>query len=495
MSTHSLPFIATVALVVAATMRHETAHTEVAATAPSVVTITATDYAFQAPDTIAAGFTTFRLVNNSDQIHMAQLIRLEPGRTMDEYIEAYSESFRTRGPRPQWATRVGGPGAAPPHGTSNATQYLEPGRYLWVCNVNPPPDRIPHVMKRMAKAFVVRAAGATTPARTPPASDVVIQLIDFGFTVSPTLAPGRHTIRVENAGREPHEIGLMKLAPGTTEDSVRKVRDWMQNPDGPPPASVSAASLVGGISSLAAGGEAYFEADLTTGDYVLFCFVTAPDGRPHTAHGMVQHIRIAGAQEKPPLALTHVAVVNGADGSVKRDMTVLVHGSRIRAVGPTVGVSLPESAVVVNAPASTSQCYQPSDLSHVRVQVDQVHADCLVDGQRTGNRMFEHRSTEIVALETVDVGSQPLMSLVPLASQLSERRATRWDHPRGRHFRPDAVLQHEHHQRISDASLEASRAIDELRRLGQVLQNIPFGEYQVFDDLEDRPLSGQWLCR
>src|SRR5262245_13238448 len=55
------------------------------------------------------------------------------------------------------------------------------------------------------------------------------------------------------------------------------------------------------------------------------------------------------AQEKSALAFTHVAVVNVADGSVKPDMTVLVRGNRIRAVGPTVGVALPESAVVVNS--------------------------------------------------------------------------------------------------------------------------------------------------
>jgi hypothetical protein len=55
------------------------------------------------------------------------------------------------------------------------------------------------------------------------------------------------------------------------------------------------------------------------------------------------------AQEKSALALTHVAVVNVADGSVKPDMTVLVRGSRIRAVGPTTTVSVPEAAVVVNA--------------------------------------------------------------------------------------------------------------------------------------------------
>jgi|KBSSwiStaDraftv2_1062776.scaffolds.fasta_scaffold91938_2 hypothetical protein len=294
MSTHSLALIATIAFIVGGTMADETARTDVSAAAPSVVTITATDYAFQAPDTIAAGFTTFRLVNNSDQLHMAQIIRLEPGRTMEEYLQAYSEAFRTRGPRPTWAPRAGGPGAAPPHGTSSATQYLEPGTYLWECHMNPPPDRIPHVVtKRMAKAFVVRSTGGVTPPRTPPNADVVVRLIDYGFMLSPALTPGRHVIRVESAGAEPHEIALMKLAPGAiTEDTLQKVRDWMQNPDGPPPASVSAGSLVGGVSSLAPGREAYFEVDLTSGSYVLFCFVTAPDGRPHTAHGMVQHIRI-----------------------------------------------------------------------------------------------------------------------------------------------------------------------------------------------------------
>jgi hypothetical protein len=61
----------------------------------------------------------------------------------------------------------------------------------------------------------------------------------------------------------------------------------MQNPQGPPPAT-----SVGGVSSLAANTEAYFEVDLTSGDYALLCFVTAPDGRPHTEHGMIQRISI-----------------------------------------------------------------------------------------------------------------------------------------------------------------------------------------------------------
>ena len=84
-------------------------------------------------------------------------------------------------------------------------------------------------------------------------------------------------IRVDNMGAEPHEVGFLKLAPGKT---VQDLEAWLKNLDGPPPATSG-----GGVSSLAANATAYFEVDLTPGDYALFCLVTAPDGRPHTATG------------------------------------------------------------------------------------------------------------------------------------------------------------------------------------------------------------------
>lgn len=68
-------------------------------------------------------------------------------------------------------------------------------------------------------------------------------------------------IRVENAGAEPHEVGLLKLAPGKT---IEDFEAWIQNPQGPPPAN-----SIGGVSSLAANTNAYFEVDLASGDYVL----------------------------------------------------------------------------------------------------------------------------------------------------------------------------------------------------------------------------------
>src|SRR5213596_276554 len=48
---------------------------------PSLVTITATDYAFGMPDTIPAGLTTFRLVNQGKELHHASLVRLGAGKS------------------------------------------------------------------------------------------------------------------------------------------------------------------------------------------------------------------------------------------------------------------------------------------------------------------------------------------------------------------------------------------------------------------------------
>ena len=68
------------------------------------------------------------------------------------------------------------------------------------------------------------------------------------------------------------------------------VRAWLQDPAAAPPLELEGSG--GGITSLAPGEEAYFELDLTPGDYALLCFVTARDGRSHIDHGMIRQIRV-----------------------------------------------------------------------------------------------------------------------------------------------------------------------------------------------------------
>jgi hypothetical protein len=147
------------------------------------------------------------------------------------------------------------------------------------------PDGIPHVVKaRMAKAFVVRPRSSAAAPETAPKASIVMQLNEYTFSYDVPLSAGRQMIRVENVGAESHEVGLLKLAPGKT---MQDFEAWVRKPRGPPPANA-----IGGVSSMTAGSDGYFEVDLTPGDYVLLCLVTAPDGRSHVEHGMIQHIRI-----------------------------------------------------------------------------------------------------------------------------------------------------------------------------------------------------------
>ena len=266
-----------------------------ATAAPNVVSLTATEYSLAAPDTIPAGWTTFRLHNHGTDVHYGHMVRLDPGKTVEELVAAYAEAIRTSGPRPKWVTRFGGPGGAAPGDSSSDTQYLEPGSYVWICPVEDDKGT-PHFSKGEFKPFVVsnqivasRDAG--------PKADMVISLMDFSFALDTPLVAGRHTIRVENAGAEPHDLVMIKLMPGKT---IEDIQNWL-NPErarrtkqasGPAPSIETLASpgSVGGIAAIAPKMESFIEANVTPGEYALFCMATAPDGRSHIEHGMIRQI-------------------------------------------------------------------------------------------------------------------------------------------------------------------------------------------------------------
>ena len=289
----ALPFMILCALAGCAPRERQQPDTG-AATAPpqAPLILTATDYAFQFPDTVAAGWVTVRLVNHGNVPHMAQLIRLDSAHTVEQYHQAYTEAFRTRGPRPEWARRLGGPTVTVPHDSSSATLFLEPGTYVWNCLYNVP-DGIPHAVGHgMTGSFVVAGREEMGATRTAPTADVVIRLADYSFSLNPPLTAGRHVIKVENAGPEPHEVGLIRLAPGKT---MQDFFAWLEKPGNTPPDSIG--TVTGGTTSLAPGAEVWFEADLTPGEYLLLCFVTSPDGRSHIEQGMAQQITVPAAAQ------------------------------------------------------------------------------------------------------------------------------------------------------------------------------------------------------
>lgn len=263
-----------------------------AGAAPDVVLLASANDAFEAPDTIHAGWTTFQFANNGDDIHYAHFVKLAPGKTASELIAAYAEAIRTSAPRPEWMTRFGGPGGAVPGGSSAATQYMEPGNYVLLCPVEDSTGN-PHFVRGEHRTVVVRASAIDASARKAPSATATIRLMDFGFSVDSQMTAGTHTIRTSNAGVEGHDLVIMRLAQGITLDDVSRT----MNPEAARRTGSSAkpavpfenlGTLVGGIAVIHSGMDVFFTVTLTPGDYALLCMTTAGDGRSHIEHGMIQ---------------------------------------------------------------------------------------------------------------------------------------------------------------------------------------------------------------
>jgi hypothetical protein len=254
------------------------AYAQAPAAAPNLVTVTASDFAFASPATIPAGLTTVRLVNQGREMHHAQLVQLDEGHTVDDLMKAASE----HGPIPAWARFVGGPNVPAPNGFTEATMQLQAGTYALVCFI-PSADGVPHLMKGMVKPLTV--VPAEQPSAAAPVADVRLTLRDYAYDITPEITAGRHVIHVENTAAQPHEVVVMRLAPGK---SPADLLAWLQTQDGPPPAMP-----MGGTSFLSTGEVNQITADFAPGEYALLCFVPdAGDGKPHVAHGMVRQITV-----------------------------------------------------------------------------------------------------------------------------------------------------------------------------------------------------------
>lgn len=244
--------------------------------APRTVHVIATDFAFQAPDTLAAGLTTFHLMNNGKELHQIVFLRLAPGQTMADF-----EKMNLAAPPPPELHLIGGPSPAVPGGSAEATVDLAPGQYVMLCGI-PSPDGKPHLAKGMVRALTVTAS--TVPIRAP-VPDVTVTLTDYKFEPSIPLIAGHHVIKVVNAGTQWHEMTIVRLAPGKT---VKDFAKWGEKLVGPPPGTP-----LNGASSLSVGESNFVEVDLTPGEYGFLCFLPdVKDHKPHLAHGMMQQFSV-----------------------------------------------------------------------------------------------------------------------------------------------------------------------------------------------------------
>jgi outer membrane protein assembly factor BamE (lipoprotein component of BamABCDE complex) len=230
------------------------------------LTITAIDYTYQMPSTLAlhAGLVDLRLVNNGTQPHQAQLARLNPGITETEVIKEVIDQ-RREDRAYALLTFVGGPDTVSPGNGQEALLDLPAGDYVLLCLVTGA-DGLPHIDKGMIHFFTVSVG---QQAQSVPQSSGALLIQDHTYTLpAALLSTTAATIRVENQGTEPHEVGIVRLASGK---SAQDVLAFFHRPSGPPPFEED-----GGMATLAPGASGWIIVHLPPGHYAAFSILPDP---------------------------------------------------------------------------------------------------------------------------------------------------------------------------------------------------------------------------
>ncbi len=268
----------------------EDAAPEAAAEASSeaqVVEVIARDFAFDAPDEIPSGWTTFRMTNAGEQEHFLYIYRLPENKTYQQLLEeaivpfgrvweqydsgeidrAEAEAGLGSEIAGWFFTELepsGGPALTEPGETSQATVRLEPGTYVIECYVKTPEGEW-HTELGMQRELTVTA---DSTGALPPEADAELTLSNYQITTSGELTAGTRTVAVhveENPeGFMLHDVNLFRLEEGTELQEIVAWMDWMDLEGFRAPAP---GYSLGGVEHMGAGRTGYMTVELEPGNY------------------------------------------------------------------------------------------------------------------------------------------------------------------------------------------------------------------------------------
>lgn len=116
-------------------------------------------------------------------------------------------------------------------------------------------------------------------------AEITVTAREYSFDAPRSVPAGYVKMRMVNRGKEPHHTQLLRLDPGKTIADFQRA----SQAGGPPPRWVT---MVGGPGGAGPGDEANATSYMAAGEYVLLCFVPAPDGKPHVAHGIIRPLTV-----------------------------------------------------------------------------------------------------------------------------------------------------------------------------------------------------------
>jgi hypothetical protein len=254
--------------------------------APAMVTLTDAGtpsgaYAIDGPHSLARGAVRFAVTNDGKTERGAALVAVAGDHSVDETFTALSKA-RDGAPTPNWVRWAGGIGVIHPGQRGTFTVDLTPGRYYVI-------DRSfqgkPAAVAKLTAKAQLEITQQGKPAPLPTAGSS-ITASEYRFRVR-GLAAGRHTVRLENAGIEPHNFVVSPIREGKTLADVKK---YVADGSGAPPVDFSRETISG---TLAGGTRENLPLDLKPGRYALLCFASdRAGGPPHVAKGMLNEVTV-----------------------------------------------------------------------------------------------------------------------------------------------------------------------------------------------------------
>ena len=254
------------------------------------VEVVTTGMNFELVDTISAGWTTFKYINNSLEPHFFILEKMPDNLGIEDYkkdlIPPFIEAFKyfekgdiQAGMKefdkiPEWFYKLelaGGVGLTSPKKTTTATIHLEPGKYVMECYVRMP-NGMAHVFMGMLEELVVVEKENE---KSEPRADFEITLSsETGITFVDSLKAGNYTMSVYFEDQKKyehmlgHDLNLVKIA---NDSLIESLGAWLNTSDlkafrSPAPDGLT---FLGGIEDLPEKNKGFITTDLNKGSYIL----------------------------------------------------------------------------------------------------------------------------------------------------------------------------------------------------------------------------------
>ena len=137
------------------------------------------------------------------------------------------------------------------------------------------------------------APAATQAPAAAPAAEINVEAADYSYAAPETAAAGWVPVTLTNNGKEPHHVQFLRLNDGVT---MAQFQEALKQGEGP---ALALVKQMGGVGAVAPGLSASAVLKLTAGNYVILCFVPAPDKAPHFAHGMILPMTVVDTGSSP----------------------------------------------------------------------------------------------------------------------------------------------------------------------------------------------------